>query len=261
MTDRTLVSIITINHNGRQFLPGFLQSLLATNREGLDIEVLLVDNLSIDDSIEWARRNYPMLKVIPNGVNNYCTALNVGIAEAKGDYIAIVNNDVELHPDWLHGLWEAFQPDERIGAVQSKILLSDRCTINSVGGEEIESFYFRDMGFGKKDAGQYDKPREIEYFSGGSVMIRRQCLEEAGPFDEDFIMFFEDVDLSVRIRKTGWKIRYAPKSITYHKFHGTSSSELCEYLCSRNRFLFVTKHFPDSCPKAYGPLISTTRTS
>jgi GT2 family glycosyltransferase len=216
----------------------------------LDIEVLLVDNLSIDDSIEWARRNYPMLKVIPNGVNNYCTALNVGIAEAKGDYIAIVNNDVELHPDWLHGLWEAFQPDERIGAVQSKILLSDRCTINSVGGEEIESFYFRDMGFRKKDAGQYDKPREIEYFSGGSVMIRRQCLEEAGPFDEDFIMFFEDVDLSVRIRKTGWKIRYAPKSITYHKFHGTSSSELCEYLCSRNRFLFVTKHFPDRLPES-----------
>ncbi len=250
MGDRTLISVVTVNHNGRQFLPGFLQSLLATVRDGLGMEILLVDNLSTDDSVEWVRENYPDVKVIRNCVNNYCRALNLGIGEAKGDYVAIVNNDVELHPSWLRALWEAFQPDERIGAVQSKILFFDRCTINSAGGEEIESLYFRDIGFGKKDAGQFDKPGEIEYCSGGSVMLRRQCLETVGPFDEDFIMFFEDIDFSERVRKAGWKIRYAPRSLVYHKYHGTASGKLCEYLCTRNRFLYIAKHLPRRLPES-----------
>jgi O-antigen biosynthesis protein len=245
MSSHALISVVTVNYNGRHFLRGLLQSLLPTVTGGLDIEILLVDNRSSDGSVEWVRENYPDVKVIQSDVNNYSRALNLGIGEAKGDYIAIVNNDAELHPDWLQGLWEAFQSDERVGAVQSKILFSDRCTINSVGGEEIKTFYFKDKGFGKKDTGQYDKAKEIEYCSGGSVMFRKQCLEAVGPFDEDFIMFFEDVDFSVRVRKAGWKIRYAPRSIVYHKHHGTASNELCDYLCTRNRFLFIAKHFPE----------------
>jgi O-antigen biosynthesis protein len=250
MGNRNLVSVVTINYNGKKFLPAFFQSLFASRVDGLKMEILLVDNNSSDDSTEWVRENYPGVKLIQNSVNNYCTALNLGMSNAKGDYVAIVNNDTEVHPDWLQGLWDAFQPDEKIGAVQSKILLSDRRTINSVGGEEVESLYFMDIGYGKKDVGQYDKEREIEYCCGGSVMFRRQCLEAVGLFDEDFIMFFEDVDFSIRVRKAGWKIRYTPRSIIYHKHHGTSSEELCEYLCTRNRFLLIAKHFPGRLPES-----------
>jgi GT2 family glycosyltransferase/glycosyltransferase involved in cell wall biosynthesis len=250
MSEHPAISVVTVNHNGRHFLRGLLQSFLPAVTDGLDVEILLVDNLSTDDSVAWVRENYPDVKVIQNSVNNYCGALNLGIGEARGDYVALVNNDAELHPDWFRGLLEAFQSDERIGAVQSKILFSDRCTINSVGGEEIEGFYFKDKGFGKKDAGRYDKAGEIEYFSGGSVMFRKQCLEAVGSFDEDFIMFFEDIDFSVRVRKAGWKIRYAPRSIIYHKHHGTASNDLCDYLCTRNRFFFIVKHFPERLPES-----------
>jgi O-antigen biosynthesis protein len=250
MGDRNLISVITVNYNGKKFLPAFFQSLLASVVDGLEIEILLVDNNSSDDSVEWVRENCPGTRLIQNSVNNYCTALNLGMGEAKGQYVAVVNNDAEVHPDWLQALWEVFQSDEKIGAVQSKILLSDRRTINSVGGEEVESLYFTDMGFGKKDVGQYDKAKEIEYCCGGSVMFRKQCVEAVGLFDEDFIMFFEDVDFSIRVRKAGWKIYYTPRSILYHKHHGTSSEELCEYLCNRNRFLLIAKHFPERLPES-----------
>lgn len=250
MSDHVLISVVTVNHNGRQFLPSFFQSLLTIAKDGSGMEILLVDNLSTDDSVQWVRENHPDARIIQNTVNNYCRALNLGIGEAKGDYIAIVNNDTTFHPDWLQGLREAFEVDEKIGAVQSKILFSDRRTVNSAGVEEIKNFYFRDIGFGKEDAGQYDKTRDIDYFSGGSVMLRRRCLQDAGPFDEDFIMFCEDIDFSIRVRKAGWKIRYAPRSIIYHTYHGTASDKLCDYFCTRNRFFLMAKHFPQRLPES-----------
>lgn len=238
------ISIITVNYNGKHFLPNFLQSLLTAVKAHFETEIIIVDNVSTDDSVAWIRERHPDVKVIQNDINNYTKAINLGIMSAKGEYITLVNNDAELHPEWLGNLWEAFQTDERIGAVQSKILFADRRTVNSAGAEEAESFYFRDIGFGEEDVGQYDEAREIDYCSGGSVMLRRRCLEDVGAFDEDFIMFFEDVDFSIRARQAGWKILYCPRSIMYHKYHGSSSNELCDHLCNRNRFLIIAKHFP-----------------
>jgi glycosyltransferase involved in cell wall biosynthesis len=80
------------------------------------------------------------------------------------------------------------------------------------------------------------------------VMFRRECLDDVGAWDEEFIMFMEDVDYSARCRKKGWKLWYSPSSIMYHHYHGSSSEDLCEYFCTRNRFLFVAKHFPLELP-------------
>ncbi len=141
-----------------------------------------------------------------------------------------------------------FQIDERIGAVQSKIYFAGNNKINSVGVEEIEHFYFRDIGFDDDDSVRYAQPAEREYVTGGSVMFRRECLEDVGAWDEEFIMFMEDVDYSARCRKAGWKLWYSPSSVLYHQYHGSSSQSLCEYFCTRNRFLFVAKHFPLELP-------------
>jgi len=244
MIDRSIISVITVNYNGKHFLPGFFESVRTTFRENFEIEIIVVDNGSTDDSVSFLKETDLDVKLIQNNVNNYTKAINLGIRNAKGDYVAIVNNDTELHPEWLQSLWETFQTDERIGAVQSKILFSDRSTVNSAGVEEVETFYFRDIGFGEKDAGQYNEVRKIDYFSGGATMLRRRCLEDVGAFDEDFIMFCEDIDFSIRARKKDWKIFYCPRSIVYHKYHGSSSNELCDYFCTRNRFFIIAKHFP-----------------
>ncbi len=241
---KTLVSIITINYNGKKFLIDLFKSLSNINTDGFSYEIIVVDNLSKDDSVNFIRLKFPEVKVIENGINNYATAINLGIKNSNGQYIAVLNNDTVVERNWLKGLMEIMDQDENIGAVQSKILFSEKESINSAGVEEVEDFYFRDIGFGEKDTGKYDTIRELDYFTGGSVLLKRECIEAVGEFDEDFLMYMEDIDYSIRCRDLGWKIFYSPSSIVYHKYHGTASSDLCEYFCSRNRLLLLGKRFP-----------------
>lgn len=245
-----LVSIITVNRDGRKFLASHFDSIFSMEKGNFPLEVMMIDNLSEDGSADFVREKFPEVKIIENEVNNYAKALNLGIRNSEGEYIAFLNNDTVVEKNWLKGLIEIMSQDEKIGAVQSKVLFSDGRTINSVGGEEIEDFYFRDLGFGEKDVGQYEEVEEREYVSGGAVILKRACLKSVGDFDEDFMMYFEDIDYSIRCRDKGWKIFYSPKSIVYHEYHGTASSELCEYLCSRNRFLCLAKHFPRRLPRS-----------
>lgn len=242
------VAILSVTYNARAFLQDFLGSLTAVDQSGLDVEILLIDNGSTDGSVAWVRETYPQIRVLENDENNYTRALNLGIAASDSDYVVITNNDATVHPGWLKGLLEVLHSDERIGAAQSKILFAGNSRINSVGVEEIEHFYFRDIGFDDDDSIRYEKPAEREYLTGGSVMFRRQCLQDVGAWDEEFIMFMEDVDYSARCRAKGWKLWYSPTSILYHHYHGSSSQALCEYFCTRNRFLFVAKHFPLELP-------------
>lgn len=245
-----LVSVITVNYNGIKFLEQCFNSLFKMDKNEFSLEIIMVDNLSKDSSINLVKRRFPEIKIIENDINNYTKALNMGIRNSKGDYIAFLNNDAVVEENWLKGFMDVMNMDKRIGAVQSKILFSDGKTINSVGGEEIEDFYFKDIGFGEKDTGRYNKVKERRFLSGGSVLFRRECLKNVGGFDEDFVMYFEDIDYSFRCRDKGWKLFYSPKSIIYHKFHGTASSELCEYFCSRNRLLLLGKRFPLRLPQA-----------
>mgnify|MGYP006073193669 CR=1 FL=1 len=244
MSNTLKITAITVTFNGMAFLDTFFKSLFATNQQSIELDVLLIDNGSTDGTVEWVGANFPQVRVIENDENNYARALNVGIANSAGDYVAITNNDATVHPDWLQGFLKVFRRDDKIGAVQSKIFFSDTKKINSVGVKEVEHFYFSDIGFDTKDSSRYSRPKEREYVTGGSVMFRRACLEDVGSWDEDFIMFMEDVDYSARCRKRGWKLWYSPSSILYHQYHGSSSQALCEYFCTRNRFLFVAKHFP-----------------
>ena len=244
-----LVSVITVNYNGIKFIEQCFNSLLKMDKDEFSLEIIMVDNLSKDNSINLVKRKFPEIKIIENDINNYTKALNRGIENSKGDYIAFLNNDAVVETNWLKGLMDVMNRDKKIGAVQSKILFSDGKTINSVGGEEIEDFYFKDIGFGEKDVGRYNDVKEQKFFSGGSVLFRRECLESVGGFDEDFVMYMEDIDYSFRCQDKGWKLFYSPESVIYHKFHGTASSELCEYFCSRNRLLLLGKRFPLRLPQ------------
>ncbi len=244
----TIVTVLTVTFNSREFLSDFLSSVLATDQRGIQIEIVMVDNGSSDGTVPWVLDHYPSVTVLKNDENNYARALNLGIANSTGDFIVLCNNDATVNPDWLLGLLEVMHTGREIGAVQSKVIFSGTDRINSVGVEETEHFYFRDTGFDEGDSALYSQAGERNYVTGGSVMFRRDCLENVGPWDEDFIMYMEDVDYSIRCRKKGWKLWYAPGSIMYHRYHGSSSPELCEFFCSRNRFFFVAKHFPRDLP-------------
>lgn len=248
MGSRNRVSVVIVNFNGLAYLEKCLQSIFSADAEGICLEVILVDNCSTDDSRAFVSGTFPGVRVLENDRNNFARALNLGISNAAGDYVALLNNDMAVDQNWLQAATEMMMGDERIGAVQSKIRFMGNGRINSAGVEAVEDFYFRDIGFDEKDAGQYDTPRELEYFSGGAVLLRRACLSDVGGFDEDFIMYCEDVDYSIRCRRKGWKIFYAPASLVHHKYRGSASSALCEYFCSRNRLFCIAKHFPERLP-------------
>ena len=238
------VSVIVVNYNGIELLEACFESLCLMNTGSFELELIMVDNLSTDNSVDFIQERYPQVKILKNDVNSFARALNIGVKSAGGEYIAFLNNDTEVDKEWINGLLKVIKHDERIGAVQSKILFPDRATVNSVGVEEVEDFYFRDIGFGEKDSGQYEEVMKRDYVTGGSVLYARECLKDVGLFDEDYVMFFEDIDYSIRCRDKGWELFYSPYSVVYHKYHGSASSGLCEYFCSRNRLMLLAKRFP-----------------
>ncbi len=246
---RVKVTVIVVNYNGKKYLESCFDSLLNMDRDNISLEIIMVDNLSQDDSVNYIRCKYPTIKVIENDLNNFARALNLGVRNASGDYVAFLNVDTRVEKNWIKGLLDVMLQDEKIGAVQSKILFEGG-KINSVGVEERADFNYGDIGFCEEDYGQYEEVKEINSFSGGSVLLRRSCLESVGSIDEEFMMFFEDTDFSTRCKKVGWKIFYSPMSVVYHRYHGVASSELANYFCSRNRLLYLAKHFPTRLPKS-----------
>jgi len=245
-----LVSIVIVNHNGKKFLKRCFDSLYSLNYPTSKIEIIMVDNCSRDGSIDYVRKNYPRIKLIENDVNNYCKANNLGIKQAKGEYIALINNDTKAEEDWLVELIKMIGKNDSVGAVGSKILFMDG-KIQSVGHEEHPNFYWVDRGFQDKDRGQYDRVREVPSICGCSILYRKKCLEDVGLFDEDFNMYLEDVDMSIRCRKKGWKLLICPSSAIYHKLHGTVENEPRARLQQeKNRLLLIAKHWPDKLPEA-----------
>ncbi|MFT4520485.1 MAG: GT2 family glycosyltransferase [Halioglobus sp.] len=242
------ISVITVTYNPQAFLADFFTSLAAIDQKNIELEVIMVDNGSTDGAVQWVREHHPNVTVLENDENNYTRALNLGISQSSGEYVAIVNNDATVHEQWAQGFLEVFDQEEKIGAVQSKIFFAENDKLNSVGVEEVEHFYFKDIGFEEEDSVRYAKAAQRDYVTGGSVMFRRACLDDVGPWDEDFIMFMEDVDYSALCRAKGWQLWYSPNSILYHQYHGSTSQSLCEYFCTRNRFFFVAKHFPQELP-------------
>ncbi|MDD5477750.1 MAG: glycosyltransferase [Candidatus Omnitrophica bacterium] len=245
-----LVSIITVNYNGKHFLADCFDSFLALNYPNDKLEIILVDNCSTDGSVDFVQERYPQVTLLQNDVNNYARANNLGIKTAKGEFIALTNNDVRVDKDWLSALIRTAQSDESVGAVGSKILFMDG-SIQSVGHQEYPNFYWGDIGFRDKDNGQYNVIKQVCSICGCAVLYRKQCLKDVGFLDEDFNLFLEDVDMSVRCTKTGWKLLNCPQSVIYHKFHGTVGNEdNARHWQEINRLLLITKHWPEKLAEA-----------
>ncbi|MBI5148600.1 glycosyltransferase family 2 protein [Candidatus Pacearchaeota archaeon] len=239
-----LISLIVVNWNGKPFLKQCFSSLQELNYPKDKLELIMVDNGSKDGSVQFMQKNFPEVKIIKNRENNYCKANNLGIKAARGKYVALLNNDAWVHKDWLVELVKVIRKDSKIAAIGSKTLFENG-RINSTGLIQKKYFYFMDRDFKFNDK-KSSRIKEVIGISNVASLYRKEALQEVGLFDEDFIMYFEDVDLSFSLRKKGWKIVYNPQSIAWHNFRGTSNSIFFPiYYCERNRLLFLIKHFPE----------------
>jgi GT2 family glycosyltransferase len=229
-----------------------MESLSSIDYPKRCLEIILVDNCSTDGSVDLIKDKFSNVKIISNEVNNYCRANNLAIKKARGEFICLVNNDVKFDKNWLSELIKAMLNDKKAGAASSKILFEDGL-IQSTGHYRFPNFYWADRGFREQDLGQYEKAEEIKSLSHCACIYRKKCLLDVGALDEDFNMFVEDVDMSIRAGKMGWRLYYVPTSRVYHKFHGTASEDKVAFLCERNRLLLVAKHFPkDLSPALFG---------
>jgi GT2 family glycosyltransferase len=242
-------SFLVVNYNGKKHLDRCLRSIEQLDYPEDRTEILLIDNGSDDGSELDAQSSHPRARLLRNPVNNFAAALNLGFAESKGDSIAFINNDVFLSPSWLRESLRAMESGPRVGCVGGKILFEDG-RINSVGHRALPDFYWEDDGFGEDDHGQYEKQREVAGLCWAAVLFRRKCLDDVGPIDQDYVFYYEDVDLSLRCLDRGWKLLYAPAARAEHVFHGSSNDNFSEYFGHRGRLIHVAKFHPEKIAAA-----------
>ena len=246
MTIVPTVSIIVLNWNGKQYLETCLSSLL--RQKYPDIEIIFVDNGSIDGSVEFVREKFPSLTVIIHKKNlGFAQGVNSGIIESHGKYIATINNDAEADSEWISCLMHVMQSDPGIGSCASTMLrYYDREIIDSAGIVAYQNGNAYDRGAQEFDAGQYDMQTEIFGACAGAALYRRQMLDEIGPFDDNYFAYFEDVDLSFRMHLFGWKCIFVPDAIVYHIHSATSqqASPFKIFYIERNKLWNMWKYYP-----------------
>ncbi|MGZ3837354.1 MAG: glycosyltransferase family 2 protein [Flavisolibacter sp.] len=244
-----LVSIITVNWNSTAVTRDFLVSIQEQNTYE-DIEVIVVDNASRENPTGELLAVYPAARIICNETNlGFSGGNNVGIRAARGEYLFIVNNDTEFTPGLLEGLLQVFRDDPQTGVVCPKFhYFFEKGIIEYAGYRPVNIFTGRNsmVGSREKDEGQYNQVRETRYAHGGGMMVSRKVIETAGLMPEEFFLYYEELDWSVRIRKKGYKIYYQPASLIYHKESMTTGkmSPLKTFYLTRNRILFMRRNTP-----------------
>lgn len=209
--------VIIPSHNGREHLPGCLESLLAQTCR--DFEALVVDNGSSDGSAAWVRERFPGVRVLElEGNQGFARAVNQGLRLASGDYVALLNNDVELDPRWLERMVAALKGDPHLGAAACKMLdFSSRGILDAAGDVLTRSGLASARGHGQPDRGQFDRPELVFGPCAGAAVYRRAVFDRVGRFDESFFAFYEDIDLDFRMQMQGFQTLYVPTAVCYHK--------------------------------------------
>ncbi len=241
-----LVSVIVVNWNRHRMLRNCLTTLY--QQTYINLELIVVDNGSTDDSVALLERDFPHVKLIRNTENKgFCTANNQGIQAAHGKWIALLNNDAEAEPDWIAALHSVLQNRPRVGMAASKILVYEEpARIDKVGHLMFPDGQNRGRGTGALDQGQFDAVEPVLWPDGCAAMYRRSMLEEIGGFDEDFFAYGDDAELGLRARIAGWECLYTPKAVVRHHRGSTLGLRSVRrlMLIERNRVLLAAKLFP-----------------
>ncbi len=244
-----VVSVILVNYRGADDTITCLQEFARVEWPADRLELVVIDNDSGDGSAEKIRAAVPHAKVIESGGNlGFAGGCNLGVAHASGEWVAFLNNDARPGPQWIAAAVEAMESDPSIGAVASKVLDWDGNLVDYVDGSLTwyGAGYKREAE--KPDSPEYDVPKDVLFGTGAAMFVPTALYREIGGFDERFFMFYEDVDLGWRLNLLGYKVRYVPGSVAFHKHHVTMKKfgNFREaYLLERNALLSMYKNLDD----------------
>lgn len=236
-------SIVIANYNGKHLLDTCLSSLQLQVEDSSDI--ILVDNGSVDGSLDYMNKEWPGITTLPLGRNTGFTgANNAGAAVSDSEIIVLLNNDTKVAPGWLQNLLVPFE-DPTVGAVTSSMRKMGASEImDSAGGSLDYLGYTFDRGRGESANG-WNASDEILFPCGGAMALRRSALEDRhSVFWNDLFLYNEDTDLGLRLWKNGYRIVYNPDAVVEHALSATAggSSPVKVRYCTRNRILVLKRH-------------------
>ena len=245
MQNECKLSIITINYNGIKDTCELIESIPFSN----EMEVIVVDNASILDEASIISEKYPHVKVIRSPHNlGFAGGNNLGIKEAKGKYILLINNDTYFKEFKIDTLIEQLESSDKIGIVCPKLRFAwGNNPIQFAGYTYLSPITVRNqaIGFGEEDHGQYDTAHRIPYAHGAAMLIKREAIDKVGLMPECFFLYYEELDWSMMFTRAGYEIWYEPTCTVYHKESQTTgqNSPLRTYYITRNRLLLVKRNY------------------
>lgn len=262
-----MISIVIPNFNGLEHLKTCCPSLLIQTYT--EWNLVLVDNGSSDDSVSYTKSIIPSAKIIQLNKNTgFARAVNEGVKYSLSvpevKYILLLNNDIELKPDFLQKASDTFITRPETSVIAVKMLNYFNRNIIDDAGDFIKANGGSPLarGNGQEDKGQYDSSEYIFGACAGAAFYKKEVFEKAGFFDEDFFAYYEDIDFSFRLQLMGYKCFYQPNAVCYHKRGGTSSVATHGFqteMCERNLILMRIKNYPFSILILYQPLFFIAR--
>lgn len=244
------VSVITVNFNQTLLTEDLLKSLSFENQHP-EIETIVVDNGSTINPIPELQDKFPHVCFIRSDINlGFAGGNNLGIRQASGDYLFLVNNDTEAIPGLIAGLVNILDTHPEVGMVSPKIKFHQMPQMLQYAGFTPMNYYTARntcIGYMEEDAGQYDNTTgPTGYIHGAAMMVRKEAIEKAGLMPENFFLYYEEMDWCEKIRKAGYTIWVEPRASIYHKESMSvgKKSPLKEFFMNRNRILFIRRNAP-----------------
>jgi hypothetical protein len=247
------VAIVILNWNGRKYLAQFLPSVLATAYS--NSEVIVVDNYSSDDSIQFLERNYSSVRIIRLPANyGFAKGYNEALKQVDAEYYVLLNSDVEVETNWLQPMVELMEKDKALAGCQPKVLSyhNKKCfEYAGAAGGWIDKYGYpfakgRVFDICEEDHGQYDDTSVIFWVSGAAMFIRSSAFHEVKGFDEYFFAHQEEIDLCWRLQLQGYLLSSCPASVVFHVGGGTlpRGNTKKTYLNFRNNQIMLAKNLP-----------------
>ncbi len=247
------IAVVILNWNGKKFLEKFLPKVIEYSTPYA--EVIVADNASTDDSVEFMKISFPDVQIIINSENGgFSKGYNDALKQIDADYYCLLNSDIEVTPNWIEPVINLMETDDKIAVCQPKLRSyhePEKFEYAGAAGGFIDKYgypfcrgrIFTEM---ENDNGQYDDAAEVFWATGACMFVKADLYHNYGGLDEDFFAHMEEIDFCWRMKNAGYKIMYCPNSIVFHVGGGTlpKKSSRKTYLNFRNNIMLLYKNLP-----------------
>lgn len=249
------VAVVILNYNGLKYLEQYLPGVHHSDYPGL--QIIIADNGSTDDSLNYVRKNFPYINILDLGGNHgFAGGYNRALKKVKADYYILLNSDVKATGNWIRPIIQQMDADPNIAAAQPKIKSAHdplRFEYAGAAGGLLDKWAYplcrgRVFDETEKDEGQYEEATEIFWASGAALFIKSEIFHRVGGFDADYFAHVEEIDLCFRIKRAGYKVMYYPDAEVFHVGGGTLNYNTPRktYLNFRNSYFTLFKNEPKS---------------